>query len=312
MRNIHAVYSSTFERLKFSPNANEDAYEGVYYILSKNQKDIKPLLLLHVAELFGGKIEDCLPAAYAMELFNNSGIVLEDVVCQYAPFNRRPSNYEQLSLSGSIITGDQLIILSYKYISMINSDHLREVVQMFNNSVVNFVKGQQLSLGLQNPDTISFSDYIHIISLQSADLMSLSFRIGALLGGADYSDIKIMSEAGKNLGLSIQLQNEWDKVYLKNEMSQIENPFIFYKTLELASDSQKQILLQGFENDNGQSSELQDIFKYLDVKQKTSDSINHYYQEALTGLENLSIEKQKITKLVETINSLNSEVYQII
>jgi len=309
MRSIPAVYSSTFESTRFSPAENEEAYQGVYYVLSKNQKDLKPLLLLYIAEMFGGKTEDCLPAAYAMELFNNSGIVLKDVVDQYSPLKQRTSDFKQLTPAGSIITGDQLIILSYKYLSMIQSEHLREVMQMFNNSVVKFVKGQQLSLGFQNPDPISFSDYIDIVSLQSAELMSLSFRIGALLSGAGTSDLKVISESGKNLGLSIQLQNEWDNVYIKNEVSQIESPFIFYKAFEIASDEQKKMLLDGFENDKSPSSELRNIFETLDVKQKTSETIECYFRAALRDLESLSIEKQKSGKLVDTIKTLNSEVY---
>jgi geranylgeranyl diphosphate synthase, type II len=306
MKKLPILYSETFRNNRFCPKENEEAYKGVYYVLSKNKTDIKPLLLLITAELFGGRAEEYLPAAYAMELFNYSGIVLQDVVDQYAGGNGRPSSFEQLTPSGSIITGDQLIILSYKYLSTVKTDHLREIMSMFNKSVVNFVKGQQLSLGFQQPFPHSFSEYINIISLQSAELTSLSLRIGALLGGASVADQDIMSDTGKLLGLGIQLQNEWESVYVKNELSPIESPFIYYKAAELADDSEKLLLLREFENKTGDRVELNDLLEKLNVKKITADTAKQYYNASLKALESLKIEKQKINKLVESINSVAS------
>jgi len=39
-----------------------------------------PLLLLQTCDLFDGTVDKAIPAAYAIELFNNSTVVLNDLV----------------------------------------------------------------------------------------------------------------------------------------------------------------------------------------------------------------------------------------
>lgn len=108
----------------------DEAYEGVYYILSKKFKDMMPRVLLHVNQLFLGDLEACLPAAYAIELFNNSAIVLDDVTDYYSPYSDKITLFKKLDPSAAIIAGDQLMILSYKYLTMVNPIYIKHVLQI--------------------------------------------------------------------------------------------------------------------------------------------------------------------------------------
>ena len=55
-------------------------YEPVKHIMSIPGKRIRPTLLMMACELFGGKVEDAIHAAFAMEIFHNFTLVRDDIM----------------------------------------------------------------------------------------------------------------------------------------------------------------------------------------------------------------------------------------
>jgi geranylgeranyl diphosphate synthase type II len=58
----------------------QSLYEPANYMLSLGGKRLRPLVCLAACELFGGKAEQALPAAAAVEWFHNFTLVHDDVM----------------------------------------------------------------------------------------------------------------------------------------------------------------------------------------------------------------------------------------
>ena len=66
-------------------------YEPIGYTLAAGGKRVRPQLALLATKLFGGKEEDVLPAALALEVFHNFTLLHDDVMDK-APVRRgRPT-----------------------------------------------------------------------------------------------------------------------------------------------------------------------------------------------------------------------------
>ena len=58
----------------------EGLYAPIAYALASGGKRIRPTLALIASEMFGGKEEEVLPAALALEVFHNFTLLHDDVM----------------------------------------------------------------------------------------------------------------------------------------------------------------------------------------------------------------------------------------
>ena len=62
------------------PEEPSQLYAPIIYSMSGGGKRIRPTLLLLVCEAFGGKLQDALPAASAVEMFHNFTLLHDDIM----------------------------------------------------------------------------------------------------------------------------------------------------------------------------------------------------------------------------------------
>lgn len=160
-----------------------------------------------------------------------------------------------------------------------------------------------MSLDFKNEPNFSFSEYIEIASLKSAEIMALSLQIGPILIGACIAEQKILYDAGKNFGLSIYLKNEWSKFFNNDNYEKCESAFLFYKAIELANAGQKHILIKGFKNQFSKPDEIRKLFDKLEVKEETEEIIKAFFDSAISQLDSLNIDKGRRDKFIQILNS---------
>lgn len=228
------IYEQTYGDVKFNQQLDH-AYKGVYQVLSINNCKIQPILLLHSCAAFNGPVEDILPVAYATELFYNF------TFAHNSAMNSDSNN--SLNTNSAIISGDLIIILTYKYLSMTNPTYIKRTVQLFNEAAEKSINGHYM--GLEEPID-SKEKYLEMVDLKTAMQLGIFMQIGAIQAGANQDEEKLMFEFGRNIGMYLYLNednsstNSYD---LNDEKTNFyDNAFRSLEKLNVSDDSREALI----------------------------------------------------------------------
>jgi len=190
------------------PQTPEGLYDPARYILSEGGKRIRPCLVMLSANLFTDHLKPCEDVALAMEVFHNFTLVHDDIM-DNAPMRRgRSTIHEKWDIATGILSGDALLIKAYQLLAGIKPESLADALKMFNLTALKVCEGQQMDMDFEAKTDVKLEDYINMITGKTSALLGCSLYCGALAGGADEENAKLLYDAGINLGNSFQIQDD--------------------------------------------------------------------------------------------------------
>jgi len=281
-----------------------ELYAPISYTVGLGGKRIRPILTLMSCELFGGKKEEALSQAIAIELFHNFTLIHDDIM-DNAPIRRGEETvFKKWNANIAILSGDTLFALAYQYAQQARIDILPETLAVFSKTAIEVCEGQQFDLNYEDRNNVSVNEYIEMIRLKTAVLFGASLKIGALVGGAKIKDANALYEFGINIGMGFQLKDDLldtfgdEEVFGKQTGGDIisnKKTFLYLKALEMADASAKTELISLY-NTNGISNDektkrVKQIFEMLKVDRLTNQLIDRYYLEGMKKLDEISIEE---------------------
>ncbi|HVS96927.1 MAG TPA: polyprenyl synthetase family protein [Puia sp.] len=243
---LSAGFSARFNERHF-PRQPSSLYDPADYFLTIGGKRIRPVLCLMGNELFGPIEEDAWQMAIALELFHNFTLIHDDIMDK-APLRRgMPTVHAKYGNPTAILAGDVMMVAGYRYISRIRSPHIRQILELYNQTAVHVCEGQQLDMDFETRDRVTMDEYLQMIELKTSVLLAGSLQIGALLGGAGLGNQQIIHRFGRNLGLAFQVQDDYLDCYggekfgkqVGGDILADKKTFLLIKTLEIVSDSQR-------------------------------------------------------------------------
>lgn len=294
---------------KFSSELPADPgnlYEPVSYILSLGGKRMRPKLLLMACEMFGGNIENALPAAVAMEVFHNFSLLHDDIM-DNAPLRRsKPTVHEKWNANIAILSGDAMLVKSYQLLSKCKTDQLKVILEIFNETALGVCEGQQFDMNFEIESNVTIPDYIKMIELKTAVLLAGSLKIGALLGNATEADQHNIYEFGRNIGIAFQLQDDILDVYGDPEKfgKQVGGDIIANKKTylllsamekakgELKTNLLKQISIKEFSSKEKVKAVIS-IYDQLGIKELATKEMLIYFEKALSHLSKTNVDSGK-------------------
>jgi geranylgeranyl diphosphate synthase type II len=178
-------------------------YGPMAYLLGLPAKRVRPVLALMACELFGGKAEDVLDEAIAIELFHNFTLMHDDIM-DASPLRRgRPTVHAKWDVNTAILSGDALLVKAYQLMGA-NA----EVLSIFNRHALEVCEGQQLDMAFEQRSDVTLAEYKAMIRLKTAVLLACALRIGACKAGASAIDQDRIASFGEHLGLAFQLRDD--------------------------------------------------------------------------------------------------------
>ncbi len=244
---LSADFAARFKQGHF-PAHPASLYQPGDYFLSIGGKRIRPILCLMGNELFGAIEADAWQMAIAIELFHNFTLIHDDIMDR-APLRRgMPTVHEKYGPSTAILTGDVMMVVSYDYISRVNSPHIRRILHLYNQTASQVCEGQQLDMDFELRSDVRMEEYLQMIGLKTSVLLAASLQIGAILGGAGLGNQDKIYQFGKNLGLAFQIQDDYLDCYGDaakfgkkpgGDILAGKKTFLLVKTLEVATDAQR-------------------------------------------------------------------------
>ena len=183
-------------------------YEPIEYTLSLGGKRLRPLLALMAAEIFGGKEEEVLPVALALEVFHNFTLLHDDVMDKAQVRRGKPCVHIHWNENTAILSGDQMLIEAYKLLSQVSPDRLPTVLAMFNKMAAEVCEGQQYDVDFETKDDVTIDDYIMMITLKTAVLLATALRLGAYMSGASDAEQDALYQYGIEIGIAFQIKDD--------------------------------------------------------------------------------------------------------
>lgn len=178
-------------------------YAPMAYLLGLPAKRVRPSLVLMACELFGGRAEDALDQALAIELFHNFTLMHDDIM-DASPLRRgRPTVHVKWDVDTAILSGDALFVKAYQAMGM-----RPDVLALFNRHALEVCEGQELDMAFEQRADVPLADYREMIRLKTAVLLSCALQVGACIAGADEAQRTRIGDLGEHLGLAFQLRDD--------------------------------------------------------------------------------------------------------
>ena len=298
------IIEESLQKIDF-PSAPKNLYEPIKYILSLDAKRIRSIALLIAHNLYNKDYTQALSAAVAIEMFHNFTLIHDDIMDKASLRRNSKTVHEKWDDNIAILSGDALLVKSYMMLSDINSKTRNKVIDRFSNAAMIVCEGQQMDMDFETTNNISIDDYLIMIEKKTSALFASSFEIGALIGGANTSDQKLIYKFGINLGIAFQLQDDLLDLYgdstkfgkkVGGDIIANKKTFLYLKSLQLANENQKDELItlysQNEMDEVNKIEKVKAIFNNLNIVNITKKKIDSYHHNAMNCLNKISTTKK--------------------
>ena len=182
---------------------------------SRPGKAIRPALCVATSRAFGGRDEDIVPVAVAIELLHNAFLVHDDIVDGSERRRGRPTLPAQYGLGLALNAGDALAVLSNqvlrRHANRMDPDLAEGVLSEFDAMALRTLEGQATELGWRHDrvQALEPADYLDLIMHKTCWYTTVHpLRVGALIGSRGAADLRPMVRFGFYLGAAFQIKDD--------------------------------------------------------------------------------------------------------
>ena len=293
-------------------------YEPIEYTLAAGGKRVRPQLAMIASQLFGGKDEEVLPAALALEVFHNFTLLHDDVMDKADVRRGRPTVHVKWNENTAILSGDQMLIEAYKLLSGVPADKLPRVLQLFNKMATEICEGQQYDVDFESQEHVAIEEYLKMIRLKTAVLLATALKMGSYIAGASTEQQDMLYEFGINIGLAFQIQDDILDVWgnpetfgkaVGGDISCNKKTFVALTAMQLADAATRQKLSQWFKQTLTDNTEkiaaVKALYEQAGTRTTCEKAVEQYTTQAL-HLLSLLPQNQATEQLRQLANKLNA------
>lgn len=190
-------------------------HQAIRYSVFAGGKRLRPILVLAAAEAVGGREEEVLPAACAIELIHTYSLIHDDLPAMDNDDFRRgkPTCHRVFGEAVAILAGDALLTQAFGLIArstltqnLVPPKAALEVIAEIAEAAgsLGLVGGQVLDLKAEGkPPEASLLEAIHM--RKTAALFRAATRTGAILSRAKEEQLAALTAYGEHFGLAFQI-----------------------------------------------------------------------------------------------------------
>ena len=270
------------------------------HIIQGGGKRLRPSTLLLVGGLFGPVRKEHHELAAVIEFIHTATLLHDDVVDQSTKRRNHKTANTIFGNAASVLVGD--FIYSRAFQMMVKINHMK-VMEVLANTTNTIAEGEVLQLLNIHNASIEDEDYLKVVYYKTAKLFESAAELGAIIGGADDNDIKVLAQFGKHMGIAFQLIDDVLDLSgnpeeigknLGDDLAEGKPTLPLLYAMKKGSDEQKNIIRAAIEN--GGLTELESV---LNAVKET---------KALEYVRELA--KEEIEKGEKLIQHITSSVYK--
>jgi geranylgeranyl pyrophosphate synthase len=190
-------------------------YDLIAGQLARDGKGIRPALCLATCGAFGGREEQALPSAAAIELMHNAFLVHDDIEDSSEYRRDRPTLHRQYGVPLAVNVGDAMNAMSVRLLkqnlSLLGPALAARVFDEFDHMSIETIEGQAMELGWirDNDCGTTEEDYLLMV-LKKTSWYSFIHpaRIGALIADPEEIDLDRFNRFGYYLGTAFQIRDD--------------------------------------------------------------------------------------------------------
>jgi len=281
-----AAYRTTFEEgcgAFLARYPETELYAPVRYLMSLGGKRLRPVLVMAACEACGGKAEDALPAAMAVELFHNFTLMHDDIMDD-APLRRgQPTVHEKWDANTAILSGDALHVIACEALLQAPSKALPELLRVFHRTALEVCEGQEQDMAFESRSDVELEEYMEMIRLKTSVLLAAALDMGGSSAGADPRVRAALYEFGLHVGLAFQLQDDYLDAFgnpenfgkqVGGDILADKKTFLLIRALEKAQGADREALLEELGSKReGKVDRILNLYRRLGVDAELRDAM---------------------------------------
>lgn len=192
-------------------------HKAMRYSMMAGGKRIRPALCIASCEAAGGRVEDVMPVACALEMIHTYSLIHDDLPAMDNDDLRRgrPTNHKVFGEAVAILAGDALLTLAFRV--MTEMSHKSTVTPNIILDVINDMSWAAGSFGMVGGQVVDMEsegreidlptlEYLH--THKTGALLLASIKSGAKIGGGTVEQIEALIRYGECLGLAFQIADD--------------------------------------------------------------------------------------------------------
>jgi len=275
------------------------------HLIEAGGKRLRPCLALTACEAVGGKVEDALETAAALELLHNFTLIHDDIMDR-DEFRRNVKTVHVLwGEPVAIIAGDALFAKVFETAAA-NAKRLRldgtcavELFDTISRASFEICQGQALDMLFEGRADVSETEYMRMISRKTGALLEASAKVGALLGKGNPEQVQALAEYGRLIGITFQMRD--DVLGVAGEREKFGKPIgsdvregkrtlIVVRTLSTAPPEDRATLLRALGKRDASEAELKaaiDVLKHAGAVDYVAERARELVAQAKSKLKAL-------------------------
>ena len=240
------------------------------YIVKRKGKQMRPLLVLHCAKLFGEVNESTYRGAALVELLHTATLVHDDVVDES---NMRRGFFSINALwknKVAVLVGDYLLSKGL-LLSLKNKDF--KALEILSSAVEQMSEGELLQMEKARKLDITEEVYFDIITKKTASLLASCCGIGANSTGVSEEVLEDVIAMGEAVGIAFQIKDDLfdygdNKIGKPTGIDIIEKkmtlPLIY--ALNVADKGERRKIIKVIKNSKKSKADIQEVIQFVKIK----------------------------------------------
>jgi len=191
-------------------------HETMRYAVFGGGKRLRPVLAIAVCESLGGRVEDVLAPAAALEMIHTYSLVHDDLPAMDDDDLRRgrPTAHKAFGEAEAILAGDALLTLAFEVLASLPEGDAAAPRRARAVALVAREAGAAGMVGGQSADLTAERTAASLTSLEwihahkTGALLAASAELGALHAGASPEDCRAFARFGHAVGLAFQIADD--------------------------------------------------------------------------------------------------------
>lgn len=169
---------------------------------------MRPLLTLFACEAVGGRAEEAMSAAVAIEVLHSFTLVHDDIMDNAETRRGVQTVHRKWNSHVAILAGDAMVALAYQCLMKTKSPHAGDLVRTFTEAFIRVCEGQGLDKEFETRKEVSLQEYLGMIDKKTAGIISAGAAMGAMIGGGPDRGVEALRRYGQYLGRAFQIQDD--------------------------------------------------------------------------------------------------------
>jgi geranylgeranyl diphosphate synthase type I len=288
-----------------------EAFE--YYV--KNWSDyIHPALVSIACEAVNGNPDDSVPMQAVMLLFTAAFDIHDDIIDGSKTKYGRPTLLARFGKDIALLVGDAFLIKALTLLHKLReqfSAQVNAIWKIINNYFFELGDAEALESSSKGDVDISPERCFHILE-KKASSFEVHMRIGAIVGNGEQSEIDLLGNYGRILGILTSVREDFIDIFEPNELqNRMKNELLpipilhAFKNLQAKKNIMK--ILSKLKISNKDAEKVIDIvFEESNVKTFKKE-INHLAEKALKNtsrLQNQNVKSQMQMLVIGVLEDL--------